>query len=161
VLEGRLLQRTYRAYPIESWPTAWILTQIKCLKTSIIFLCGLVSAATHYCVNTYQRLRDSHKPGHLKLILTEIQNFQRSVALQHLGNVSDPGLQRFNGYSSSVTHSRLTRISLPLRSRVRRAPSRGRASSALTLSSNAALGPWSCSPWGPEDDIECRVVTPP
>jgi hypothetical protein len=108
----------------------------------VLYFCATQSAWPQTDVRkTYQCLRNSYKPSDFKLILTEIQNFQCSVALQHLGDVSYPGLQRFNTYSSSVTHSRLTRISLPLRSRVLRAPSRGRASSALTLSSRAALGP--------------------
>ena len=54
-------------------------------------------------MKTHQCLRDSHEPGHVKFILAKIQNLQRSVALQHLSNVSDPGLQHFNGYSSGHT----------------------------------------------------------
>jgi hypothetical protein len=126
--------------PSSPGPQHGFLLRSSVSRQVLYFCAATVSAAAGYSMKTYECLGDSHKPSYLKLILAEVQNLQCSIALQHLSDVSDPGLQHFNAYSSSVTHSRLTRISLPLRSRVLRAPSRGRASSALTLSSSAALG---------------------
>lgn len=63
-------------------------------------------------------------------------------------------------------HSERTRISFPFRSSVFRAPSLGNASNARTLSSNAALGPWSCCEGDGVGDgcgggTGCLVVIPP
>lgn len=121
---------------------------------------------------TNQGFGKSDKGLNIKLVFAQVQHLQCAIAFQYLSDISYSSLELCYplGQNLEIRPNELTLRSFPLRSNVLNAPTRGKLSSARTLSKSAALGPASCRglAWSPLDRCVlvtgltgCLVVTPP
>ena len=124
-----------RAHSFETRPTTRIRADIKSLQTRIVFLAGKRTPCKQ--ASTYQGFGQSRQTRSFNLVITQIQDFQRPIPLEHLSDICHAILLVSEPHCYVLP--RLTLISLPFKSSVKSRPIRSTPSRALTLRCKAIL----------------------